>query len=104
MVVYNIIVFAKQYFKKWKKLTLPEFKEKMKEGKIKGTCYEGECCCFVGTIANIQGKSFDNITIKPNISSAVERWFLQFKEGDTPENSKAMKLTMDWIEELETLI
>jgi hypothetical protein len=77
------------------------FKEKIKEGKINGTAYEGACACFIGTIANIQQKKYNNLAVKADSDSPVERWFLQFKEGQTPENSAAMKITLDWVEELE---
>ena len=73
--------------------------EKIKSGEIDGSCYEGSCCCFVGTIANIKKKFYENISVKPDSSSPVERWFFQFRPGDTPDKKKYAKITVEWIEE-----
>ena len=74
-------------------------------GKINGSAYEGECACLVGTIAKVKGCSHHSIPgLTPNSSRPAERWFLQFKKGQTPENYSPLKVTLDWIEEFETLI
>jgi len=78
-------------------------KQAMNEGRIKGTAYEGECCCLKGTIANVRHCGVSDLGVGKNVSEPCEQWFLQFKVGQTPENYQPMKLTMDWIEEFEML-
>ena len=71
------------------------------DGRIDGSCYEGECACFVGTIANVRGvyykKLGDEIGIKANSSSPVERLFMAIKKGDSPENNPVSKIVSEWI-------
>ena len=77
-------------------------KKSILNGKINGSVYEGECACLVGTIAKVKGCSHHAIPgLTPNSSRPAEIWFLQFKEGQTPENYSPLKLTLDWIEEFE---
>ena len=65
-------------------------------GKINGSVYSGECACLMGTIANVAGFPIENYVYK-DVSSPIETWFLQFREGQTPENYSPMKLVEDWI-------
>ena len=71
------------------------------EGKINGSYYEGECACLVGSIAKIRNENYKkmSIALKPDSTSASERWFLAISEGDTPENNLISKITKDWMEE-----
>jgi len=100
----NLSIIKNDFWSKLLKLKheIPAFKEKIKEGKINGSCYEGDCCCFVGSFANIKKVSYKSLEgVYPDSGSPTERWFLAFKEGDTPENSQVSKITMEWIEEFE---
>jgi hypothetical protein len=100
----NLSIIKNDFWSKLLKLKheIPAFKEKIKEGKINGSCYEGECCCFVGSFANIRNVNYKSLEgVYPDSRSPTERWFLAFKEGDTPENSQVSKITMEWIEEFE---
>ena len=47
------------------------------KGKVDGSCYEGECCCFVGTVAKVCGESFNDLSsgLSPESNSLTERWF-----------------------------
>jgi len=74
---------------------VPGLLEKLREGKIEGSVYQGSCACLVGTIANI--KQCDYRTIGPNVDRPAEQWFLGISEGDTPENSAIAKHTEKWI-------
>jgi hypothetical protein len=77
----------------------------LREGRVDGSVYEGECACLVGTIANIRGcKHFELGAVKPDSSRPAERWFMGIRQGDTPENSEIAKLTASWIEEWKGLI
>jgi len=70
-------------------------------GKIDGTSYEGECACFVGTVANVAKQNYRSLTcgLKPESDSATERWFLAILKGDTPDNNQVSAITRDWIQE-----
>lgn len=71
----------------------------IKGGKIKGSSYEGDCCCFVGTVAKNMDLNYENVPgLKPDETSLTERWFLGIKEGDTPETSQISAITADWVE------
>jgi uncharacterized protein YjbI with pentapeptide repeats len=72
--------------------------QKLREGKINGSVYEGECCCLVGTLANIKGCNYTNIPgLIPNGGRPAERFFLSIKKGDTPENRRRCKEIEGWI-------
>jgi len=73
-------------------------------GKIDGSCYEGECACFVGTIANIRHENYKNISngLKPDSNSATEKFFLAIRAGDTPQNNPVAKIIAEWINEFMT--
>lgn len=70
-------------------------------GKVDGSCYQGECACFVGTIANICGQNYKSLSsgLKPDSNSLTERWFLGISKGDTPSNNPISKITSEWLEE-----
>jgi hypothetical protein len=77
----------------------------LKAGKVDGSVYEGECACLVGTIANVrQCKHTEIPNLKPDSERPAERWFIGIKQGDTPETSEIVKLTLGWIEEFSTLM
>ncbi|MDE2099531.1 MAG: pentapeptide repeat-containing protein [Patescibacteria group bacterium] len=72
----------------------------LKEGKVDGSQYEGECACLVGTIAKARDCKYDTMPkLQPNSSRPSEQWFTQIKSGDTPANNKAAKMAYDWIRE-----
>lgn len=72
----------------------------IREGRVDGSVYEGECACLVGTIANVRGCRYDMLDrIEPDSSRPAERWFLAIRRGDTPERSQVAAITARWIEE-----
>jgi hypothetical protein len=73
-------------------------------GKVDGTAYEGECACFVGSIANIRKEYYLNLScdLKPDSDSPTEKWFLAILKGDTPENNQVARITKGWLEEFMT--
>jgi len=79
---------------------IPDLIKSIKEGKIDGSCYSGECSCLMGTIAKIKKESIEevNFDIK-DASSPIERWFMMIKPKMTPDNSFASKKSLEWIEE-----
>jgi hypothetical protein len=76
------------------------------EGRVNGSVYSGACSCLVGTIATARGVEYRELGsgIEPNSSRPAEQWFMQIKEGDTPENSSAVKLTVEWVDEFLELL
>ena len=76
----------------------------LREGKINGQVYQGDCACFVGTIANIHHCYYEEIPgLAPDISSPTERWFLGIATGDTPATSQIAAITEGWIVEFLAL-
>jgi hypothetical protein len=76
----------------------------IKEGRIEGSCYEGECACLVGTIANIAGKHHRELPVlKPDAGRPAETFFLNIHKGDKPSNNQFSKLAAEWVEQWITL-
>ncbi len=72
----------------------------LREGRINGSTYEGECACLVGTIAKVRGCKYRDLAgIRPDPERPAERWFLAIERGDTPERSQVAKITEGWIVE-----
>jgi uncharacterized protein YjbI with pentapeptide repeats len=78
----------------------------IREGRMNGSTYSGECACLVGTIANVRGcpvgrgarpSAFD-LGVRIDSHSPAEIWFLGIKQGDTPETSQISSLTAAWVE------
>jgi hypothetical protein len=77
----------------------------LKNGKVEGSVYEGECACLVGTIANVASTKYTDLPlISPNSSWPAEKWFLGIHKGDTPEKSSIVKITVEWVEEFQGLL
>jgi hypothetical protein len=74
----------------------------VREGRINGSTYEGECACLVGTIANVRGCSVSSIDYRDS-SRPAEQWFMTIKPGDTPQNHEPSKLVEQWILEFQAL-
>ena len=56
----------------------------LREGRVNGSQYQGECACLVGTLANAKGQSY--LAAFPDASSShpAEQWFLMIRKGDRP--------------------
>ncbi len=77
----------------------------LREGKVDGSVYEGDCACLVGTIANAcHMKLADMEFIKPDSARPAERWFLAIRPGHTPDKSAVVAKTIEWIEEFDSLL
>jgi len=71
----------------------------IKNGRVDGSTYTGNCTCLVGSLANIAKIDYQSFeTLKPNSSRPIERFFLSIKKGDTPETSPFSKLALEWTE------
>src|SRR5579862_6599384 len=79
---------------------VPALLQALRDGKIEGSTYEGECACLVGTIAKVRKVSYTDMeTLKPDSSRLAERWFLAIKKGDTPKTNPVAALVETWTEE-----
>ena len=72
----------------------------LKEGRVDGSTYEGECACLVGTIAHVAGTNYGSLAIvKPDSSRPIERFFMGIRKGDTPETNQVSALAVEWTED-----
>jgi hypothetical protein len=86
------------------KSEVPMLIQKIKEGKIDGSKYEGDCACLKGTLANSKGVSYK--TTQPNSNDPSEQWFMMIREGDKPgdisgggfASGKALEWILEWCE------
>jgi hypothetical protein len=80
---------------------VPALVTALRDGKVNGSTYEGECACLVGTIAN--AKSVPYATLDHNASNPAEKWFAMIKTGDKPGDDSgggfASKMALEWAEE-----
>ena len=77
----------------------------LKEGRVDGSVYQGECACLVGTIANLRGCNYSQLPeLRPDSSRPAEQWFMSIRKGDTAESSVVVKLTLEWIQDFYNLI
>ena len=80
---------------------IPGLVKAMREGRINGSTYEGDCACLVGTIANVRHVPVD--TLERDSSRPAEQWFLMIKNGDKPNDDTgggfALGKALEWAEE-----
>ncbi len=77
----------------------------IKEGRINGSAYQGECACLVGTIANVRKCNYRELgVLKPDSSRPAECFFLAISKGDTPATSQFSALAAKWVEEWLTSV
>ncbi len=80
---------------------IPGLISAMREGRIDGSTYSGECACLVGTIANVRHVSAD--TLEQDSSRPAEQWFLMINKGDKPGDDSgggfALRQALEWAEE-----
>ena len=74
------------------KSELSAFREKLVNGEIDGTQYEGDCACLIGTLGKVGG-GIDKVCkaipfYEKGLQNSGEQWFYQIRKGDTPEKSQ----------------
>jgi hypothetical protein len=73
----------------------------LREGRVDGSTYSGDCACLIGTIGNIKGVAGESLP--HNAFDASERWFTMIREGDKPTDETgggfASKMALEWVEE-----
>jgi len=73
--------------------------EALVAGQVNGSCYEGDCACLVGTIANARGCYYGELgALKPDANRPAECWFLGIRPGMSPEHSR-IAVTLEWIDQ-----
>ena len=86
---------------------VPALAAALREGRVDGTCYRGECACLCGTIANARGCVPENLVdtgFKLDAYRPAERFFLAIRVGDTPASSQPCAIALGWVEEFQRLI
>jgi Pentapeptide repeats (8 copies) len=74
----------------------------LRDGKVNGSTYEGECACLVGTIANVKHVSVTQLD--KDSSRPAEQWFLMINKGDKAGDetaggfaaTKALEWVLEW--------
>jgi hypothetical protein len=84
---------------------VPALIKSLRDGKVDGSQYEGECSCLVGTIAKAKGVDYHKLTYNSN--NPAERWFMMIRKGDKPGDDTgggfAAKMALEWAEEFSRL-
>jgi hypothetical protein len=79
---------------------VPALLAALREGRVDGSTYFGECACLVGTLANARGCDYASIAgLRPNSSRPAEMFFLLIRPGQTPENHEPSRIAAGWVEE-----
>jgi hypothetical protein len=85
----------------WAELEIPNLILALRNGRVDGSVYTGECACLVGTIANARG--VEVYTLEQNSSRPAERWFMMISKGDKPSDETpggyASARAVEWAEE-----
>ena len=76
----------------------------IREGRVNGSQYEGECACLVGTLANARGQNYALAFPDHSARNPAEQWFLMIKQGDKPGDDtgggfaagKALEWALEW--------
>ena len=82
-----------------------QLKERIVNGKINGSQYNGECACLIGSLYQIEGLRNESEFAKSHIPyygcglhNPSEQLFWQIKEGDKPADNQFSKMALDVIE------
>lgn len=79
---------------------VPALIQALKDGRVDGSTYSGECACLVGTIANARQCGYQEIpSLVPNSRRPAEVWFMAIRPTQTPETNQAAKIAVEWAEE-----
>ena len=77
---------------------IPAMIAALKDGRVDGSTYSGECACLVGTLENAGASDLPHMSGSP-----AECWFLAIRKGDKPGDDSAggfaAAKALAWIEE-----
>ncbi len=83
---------------------VPALVAALREGRVNGSQYEGECACLVGTLANARGEHYRAAFPDATSRHPAEQWFLMIREGDKAGDdsaggfaaAKALEWVLEW--------
>ncbi len=79
---------------------VPALLAALREGRIHGTMYRGDCACLMGTIANARGCDYLEIEgLTPDSERPAEILFFAIRPGHTPALNPVAKVVEGWIVE-----
>lgn len=79
---------------------IPDLIKALKNGKVDGSTYKGECACLVGTIANARHMYYEELEgIEPDADRPAESFFTAIAKGDTPKTNPVSKIVLQWAED-----
>ena len=82
------------------KAEVPALISALREGRVDGSQYEGECACLVGTLANARGDQYRSAFPDASADHPAERWFMMISKGDKPGDDSrggfASSKALDW--------
>ncbi len=77
---------------------VPALVAALRDGRVDGSTYEGECACLVGTIANAKNVYYE--VLDHGASNPAEQWFAMIRKGDKPGDDSAggfaSKMALEW--------
>ncbi|QUE81292.1 pentapeptide repeat-containing protein [Rhizobium rhizogenes] len=77
---------------------VPALVAALRDGRVDGSTYEGDCACLVGTIANAKDVSYE--VLDHGASNPAEQWFAMIRKGDKPDDESAggfaSKMALEW--------
>ena len=77
---------------------VPAMADALRNGRVDGSTYDGECSCLVGTLEHAGATRLPRAS-----SSPAEQWFSMICEGDKPGDDSvggfAAKQALEWVEE-----
>lgn len=85
---------------------VPALLAAIRQGRVDGSTYSGECSCLVGTIAAQRHLLPTDLPqpIKPDSSRPAEQFFMSIHKGDTPETNQVSRIVEGWAVEFLQLI
>jgi hypothetical protein len=85
---------------------VPALLKAIREGRVDGSTYSGECSCLVGTIAAERHIAAHELPtpIKPDSSRPAETFFMAIRRGDTPATNQVSAIVEGWAVEFLELI
>ena len=79
---------------------VPSLRTALAQGQVDGSCYEGDCACLVGTLANARHCNYAEIPgLTPDSSRAAEVFFCGIDRGDTPETNQFSAIALEWVDQ-----
>jgi hypothetical protein len=71
---------------------VPLLLKALRDGKVDGSTYDGECRCLVGTL-----EKSGSVSIHHDSSRPAERYFMAIRRGDTPATNPLAAQAEAWV-------